>query len=71
MPSPIINCRLRRNKDDDLIKKFNELPPNIETSDVIREALRIYFKIQEKPELSINSTEVPKHRSFIQRLFKK
>lgn len=66
MPSPIINCRLRKGKDDDLIKKFNELPPHIETSEVIREALRIYFKHQEKKELS-----VPLYRSFIHKLFGK
>jgi hypothetical protein len=41
--SDIIPFRLRVGKDDDLASVLNILPAHIEKSDIIREALRMYF----------------------------
>lgn len=39
----LIPFRLRKKKDDDLDAAFLALPEHIEKSDIIREALRMYF----------------------------
>ncbi|MEJ3719307.1 hypothetical protein WGM54_14905 [Paenibacillus polymyxa] len=36
-------ARLRPKKDDDLIKVWNNLPPHKDKSDIVREALRLFF----------------------------
>lgn len=41
--SNVIPFRLRVGKDDDLKKSLDCIPRNIEKSDIIREALRLYF----------------------------
>lgn len=36
-------ARLRPKKDDDLIKAWSSLPPHKDKSDIVREALRLFF----------------------------
>ncbi|MCQ2010521.1 hypothetical protein NOM01_10890 [Sporolactobacillus sp. STSJ-5] len=39
----IIQCRLRSGKDDDLRDAIDKLPASKDKSDVLRDALRLYF----------------------------
>lgn len=55
----VIRVRLRKNKDDDLRSKFDELPDHLDKSSIIRDALRQYFFRQNKSKsISINSKQV-------------
>lgn len=38
-----INCRLRPGKDSDIIAALETVPKYLETSDIVRAALRLYF----------------------------
>jgi hypothetical protein len=43
MPVNIVPFRLRKRKDDDLREALRIIPDHVEVSDLVREALRMYF----------------------------
>lgn len=51
----IIPFRIRKALDDDLKAEFEKLPPEVDRSEIIREALRFYFKWKTKQEAKSNS----------------
>lgn len=61
----VIQCRLRVGKDDDLRKVINDLSPSKDKSDLIRDALRLYFFGNKKNDIhapaSVHKKEEPIH----------
>ncbi|MFI2856962.1 hypothetical protein ACH6EH_07450 [Paenibacillus sp. JSM ZJ436] len=58
MGKKVIIARLRPNKDDDLRKALNNLPPYYDESDIVREALRQFLFSHEGRQPSFIGSQV-------------